>query len=132
MFLLGGDYGMFPRVRLLQKISSLAQLLPFQSLPQILDPSLRFVDPLDVSYPRRRIFILSYESFSPKDRAYLMSVQSSHEPESFAEASNHSCWRDAIQEKKNAQEKKNKTSVSLPAGKQAIGCKWIYIKQMAR
>ena len=24
-----------------------------------------------------------------------MSVQSSHEPESFAEAFNHSCWRDA-------------------------------------
>lgn len=46
MFILGGDYIMFPRLRLLQKISSLAQLLPFQSLPQILDPSLRFVDPL--------------------------------------------------------------------------------------
>lgn len=45
-FLLGGDYSLFPRVRLLQKISSLAQLLPFQSPPQILDPSLRFVDPL--------------------------------------------------------------------------------------
>lgn len=46
MFILGGDYSLFPRVRLLQKISSLAQFLPFQSLPQILDPSLRFVDPL--------------------------------------------------------------------------------------
>lgn len=43
MFILGGDYSLFPRVRLLQKISSLAQLLPFQSLPQILDPSLRFL-----------------------------------------------------------------------------------------
>uniref|UniRef100_A0A6N2MQP3 Cytochrome c assembly protein domain-containing protein n=1 Tax=Salix viminalis TaxID=40686 RepID=A0A6N2MQP3_SALVM len=50
-----------------------------------------------------------------------LSVQSSHEPESFAEAFNHSCWRNAMQE--DAQEKKNKTSVSLPAGKQAIGCK---------
>jgi hypothetical protein len=38
-----------------------------------------------------------------------MSVQSSHEPESFAEAFNHSCWRDAIQEERNAQEKKKKT-----------------------
>lgn len=56
-----------------------------------------------------------------------MSVQSSHEPESFAEAFNHSCWRDAMQEEINAQEKKNeKDLVSLPAGKQAIGCKWIY------
>lgn len=43
IFLLGGDYSLFPRVRLLQKISSLAQLLPFQSPPQILDPSLRFL-----------------------------------------------------------------------------------------
>lgn len=56
-----------------------------------------------------------------------MSVQSSHEPESFAEAFNHSCWRDAMQEEINAQEKKNeKDLVSLPAGKEAIGCKWIY------
>lgn len=46
MFILGGETSLFPRVRLLQKISSLAQLLPFQSLPHILDPSLRFVDPL--------------------------------------------------------------------------------------
>ena len=51
MFILGGDYIMFPRLRLLQKISSLAQLLPFQSLPQILDPSLRFVDPLNFLIP---------------------------------------------------------------------------------
>ncbi len=48
-----------------------------------------------------------------------MSVQSSHEPESFAEAFNHSCWRDAMQE----EGKKEKDSFSLPAGKQAIGCK---------
>ena len=46
MFILGGDYIMFPRLRLLQKIRSLAQLLP-----QILDPSLRFVDPLKFLIP---------------------------------------------------------------------------------
>jgi len=38
-----------------------------------------------------------------------MSVQSSPEPESFAEAFNYSCWRDAMQEEINAQEKKKKT-----------------------
>ncbi|KAF3648737.1 hypothetical protein FXO38_18035, partial [Capsicum annuum] len=64
---------------LLQKISSLAQLLPFQSLPKIMDPALSFVDPL-----KFLILLKAYESFSPKDRAYLISVQSSHEPESFA------------------------------------------------
>ena len=78
MFLLGGDYSLFPRVRLLQKISSLAQLLPFQSLPQILDLSLRCRSS-QLSYPVEGF--LSYEEFSQKDRAYLMSVQSSHEPE---------------------------------------------------
>lgn len=51
MFILGGDYTMFPRVRLLQKISSLAQLLSFQPLPQILDPSLRAKSASQVSYP---------------------------------------------------------------------------------
>nr|BAO50918.1 putative uncharacterized protein [Hevea brasiliensis] len=101
MFILGGDYSLFPRVRLLQKISSLTQLLPCQSLPQILDPSLRFVDPLKFLI---EVF-LSY-LMSPKHRAYLMSVQSSHEPELFAEAFNHSCWRNAMQEEINAQEKK--------------------------
>ena len=44
MFLLGGDYSLFPKVRLLTKISSDAQLLSFQSLPSILDPSRLFVD----------------------------------------------------------------------------------------
>lgn len=40
-----------------------------------------------------------------------MSVQSSHEPESFAEAFNHSCWRDAMQEEINAQEKRIRLSL---------------------
>lgn len=35
-----------------------------------------------------------------------MSVQSSHEPELFAEAFNHSCWINPMQEEINAQEKK--------------------------
>lgn len=51
MFILGGDYSLFPRVRLLQKISSLSQ-----SLPQILDPSLRFVDPLKFLIPLKDFF----------------------------------------------------------------------------
>lgn len=64
-----------------------------------------------------------------------MSVQSSHEPESFAEASNHSCWRDAIQEEINAQEKNNKTESHCLQGKKplaASGFTRSSIKQMAR
>lgn len=70
MFILGGDYSLFPRVRLLQKINSLAQLLPFQSLPKILDPALSFVDPL-----KFLILLKAYESFSPKQKIELTSSQ---------------------------------------------------------
>ena len=96
-------YFLFPRLR---KISSLAQLLPLQSLPQILDPSLRFVDPLK--------FLISLKDFClilcPKTSSlpHVSSIFSSHEPESFAEAFNHSCWRDAMQEEINAQEKRKR------------------------
>lgn len=54
MFILGGDYSLFPRVRLLQKIRSLPQ-----SLPQIQDPSLWFVDPLKYLIPLKDFFLLS-------------------------------------------------------------------------
>ncbi|KAK4366292.1 hypothetical protein RND71_014172 [Anisodus tanguticus] len=96
MFILSGDYSLFPKARLLQKISSLAQLLS-----QILDHAFSFVDPL-----KFLIQLKAYESFSQKDRAYLILVQSSYEPKSFAEASNHSYWRDVIHEEIIAQEKK--------------------------
>lgn len=112
IFLLGGDYSLFPRVRLLQKISSLAQLLPFQSPPQILDPSLRFVDPLKFLILLKDFDQLNYIVF-PKDRAYLMSVQSSHEPESSSITSTLQSFllRDAIQEERNAQEKRIRLSL---------------------
>lgn len=58
IFILGGDYSLFPRVRLLQKISSLAQ-----SLPQILDPSLRFVDPLKFLIPLKDFYLILWIVF---------------------------------------------------------------------
>lgn len=65
-----------------------------------------------------------------------MSVQSSHEPESFAEAFNHSCWRDAMQEEINAQEKRMKKTQShcLQGNKPlaASGFTRSSIKRMAR
>lgn len=93
------------------------QSSPVASLPSRF---LRFWIPLsgrNLSFflSRWRILVLSYELFSPKHRAYLMSVQSSHEPESFAEAFNHSCWRDAMQEEINAQERKKRIRLSLIA-----------------
>lgn len=55
-------------------------------------------------------YLLAYSGFQEtgssfsKVQAYLISVQSSHELESFVEVSNNSCWRDAIQEEINSQE----------------------------
>jgi hypothetical protein len=57
-FILGGNYSLFPRVRLLQKIRSLAQ-----SLPQILDPSLRFVDPLKFLIPLKDFSLILWIVF---------------------------------------------------------------------
>lgn len=64
-----------------------------------------------------------------------MSVQSSHEPESFAEAFNHSCWRDAMQEEINAQEKRIRLSLIACRERKplaASGFTRSSIKQMAR
>ena len=56
-----------------------------------------------VSYPVEGFFSYLMNRFP--HRAYLMSVQSSHEPESFAEAFNHSCWREPISFLKSARAK---------------------------
>lgn len=126
MFILGGDYTMFPRGRLLQKISSLAQLLSFQPLPQILDPSLRFVDPLKFLILLKDFCLLLWIVF-PKTSSlpYVSSIFSwtwiiCWSLQSFLL---ERCYagRNQCPGKKN-----EKDLVSLPAGKQAIGCKWIY------
>lgn len=111
MFLLGGE---FPRLRRLQKIGSLA--------PQILDPSLRFVDPL-------KFLILL------KDFCLILCPKTSSLPHvsSILSWTWIICW--SLQSfllercyagRNQCPGKKEKDWVSLPAGKQAIGCKWIY------
>lgn len=121
MFILGGDYIMFPRLRLLQKIRSLAQLLPFQSLPQILDPVRRSSQ---VSYPVEGF--LSY--LMPQNIELtscqfnlLMNLNHLLKP-SIILAGEMLCRKKSMPRKK----RKRLFLIALPAGKQAIGCKWIY------
>lgn len=118
MFILGGDYIMFPRLRLLQKISSLAQ-----SLPQILDPSLRFVDP----------FLILLKDFCLILWIVFPKTSSLPHVSSIFSWTWIICWslQSFLLERCYAGRnqclgKKEKDLVSLPAGKQAIGCKWIY------
>lgn len=76
-------------------------------------------------------FFLSY-LMSPKHRAYLMSVQSSHEPEFFAEAFTSIILAGEMLCRKKSMPRKKKEIdffFSLPAGKEDIGCKWIYQDQ---
>lgn len=49
------------------------------------------------------------------------------EPDTYAEASKHQGWREAMQKELRALED-NKTWVltELPPGKRAIDCKWVY------
>ncbi|KAL0461671.1 UNVERIFIED_CONTAM: Retrovirus-related Pol polyprotein from transposon RE2 [Sesamum latifolium] len=49
------------------------------------------------------------------------------EPRSFAEATKHSEWREAMKAEIHALEKNNTWKLTpLPAGKRTIGCKWVF------
>lgn len=81
---LGGDYMMFPRLRLLQKISSLDQWVRKKHY-------IRFVERIDVSDP---------VEFDPSDLMikHHIELTEGHEPESFGEGGDlsHSCWGEML------------------------------------
>lgn len=70
---------------------------------------------------------IGYSHLSNKYQAYLSSFSAIQEPRTFAEATQHPERIDAMQQEINALED-NQTweLVSLPAGKQPIGSKWVY------
>ena len=56
-----------------------------------------------------------------------MSISSTTEPSSYAEASCHDCWIKAMQAELHALQLNNTwTLTTLPPHKTAIGCRWIY------
>jgi hypothetical protein len=74
---------------------------------------------------------VSYASLSTNYRAFIASLQSVVIPRDWKVAKQDPKWREAMIEELNALER-NKTweLVHLPAGKRAVGCKWIYtVKQ---
>jgi hypothetical protein len=74
---------------------------------------------------------VSYTSLSTNYMAFIASLQSVVIPRDWKVAKQDPKWREAMIEELNALER-NKTweLVHLPAGKRAVGCKWIYtVKQ---
>ena len=78
-----------------------------------------------VRYPLSSI--LSYSRLSPSHRHFIMSISSTIEPSSYAEAFRHDCWIKAMQAELQAlQSNDTWTLTLLPPHKTVIGCRWIY------
>ena len=72
-----------------------------------------------------------YASLSPTYRAFIVSLQSIKIPKDWKEAKQDPKWHNAMLEELRALEK-NKTwdLVTLPPGKKAVSCKWVFtVKQ---
>ncbi|XP_072066679.1 uncharacterized protein [Arachis hypogaea] len=70
---------------------------------------------------------ISYDTLSPKHKAFSLAVTTNVVPRDYEEAAGHPCWREAIQSELEALDK-NQTwrVVKLPHCKRAIGCKWVF------
>ena len=78
-----------------------------------------------VRYPLSSV--LSYSHLSPTHRNFVMSISSTAEPSSYAEASRHDCWIKAMKVELQALQSNNTWRLTrLPPHKTAIGCRWIY------
>ncbi|KAL2325560.1 hypothetical protein Fmac_024618 [Flemingia macrophylla] len=76
---------------------------------------------------------ISYNRLSSSFRHFTLSLYSTIEPTSYAEASKSDCWIKAMKEEIVALEANNTWIItSLPPNKSAIGCRWVYkVKQHA-
>jgi len=79
----------------------------------------------NVRYPISKF--MSYHRLSPTHSAFLTSISNVHEPKNFKEAQSQPVWQQAMHEELKAlTENHTWTIVSLPAGKEAVGCRWIF------
>lgn len=71
-------------------------------------------------------YISSYH-FSTAHRLFLANVDAGTEPRTFAEAMRHEGWRAVMTNEIRALEANGTWDMaSLPPGKKALGCKWVY------
>jgi len=79
----------------------------------------------NVRYPISKF--MSYHRLSPTHSAFLTSISNVHEPKNFKKAQSQPVWQQAMHEELKALiENHTWTIVSLPAGKEAVGCRWIF------
>ena len=70
---------------------------------------------------------VSGHRLSPAQQAYSAAITSETEPRSFKEAFKKRVWREAVKGEVGALEDTNTwTVMTLPAGKHAIGCQWVF------
>ncbi|KAJ9538691.1 hypothetical protein OSB04_031424 [Centaurea solstitialis] len=81
-----------------------------------------------VSLPRYALAnVLSYEQLSSSFKAFTASVSSNTEPRSYSEAVKQKEWVLAMEQELQAMKDNNTWSiVSLPPGKNVVGCRWVY------
>ncbi|KAL4366882.1 hypothetical protein GQ457_05G017780 [Hibiscus cannabinus] len=71
--------------------------------------------------------VLSYQNVSPKHLSYVSNVEILKEPKTYNQAILHDSWKTAMKEEIIALENNHTWDlVSLPPGKQTIGCKWVF------
>ncbi|XP_050891128.1 uncharacterized mitochondrial protein AtMg00810-like [Lathyrus oleraceus] len=71
--------------------------------------------------------VLSYDKCSPCHKQFCLSISSLTEPKTYKQACKFDCWNLAMKSELDALVSTNTWSVvDLPAGKQPIGCKWVY------
>ena len=70
---------------------------------------------------------VSYNNLSSSHHAFVASISSSVEPNTFAQAEHDPKWREAMNLEIEALEANGTwTLTTLPKGKKPIGCKWVY------
>ncbi|CAA7037673.1 unnamed protein product [Microthlaspi erraticum] len=84
-----------------------------------------FEDEVDVEYPLSHY--LDSSKFSPSHRAFLAAITAGAEPTLFGDVVVYEVWRGAMKVEIEALDENHTWDlVKLPAGKRAIGCKWVY------
>ena len=86
--------------------------------------------PVYLTFPHTLSKVLAYDTLSPSYRVFALSISldfEPFEPQFFYQAVKHEHWRVAMKEELDSMERTATWSVvPLLAGKQAIGCRWIF------